>query len=46
NIPNGIPLVYELDDALKPLRSYYLGDAEAAARAASAVADQARGRTS
>ena len=40
NIPNGIPLVYELDDALKPLRSYYLGDAEAAARAAAAVASQ------
>ena len=28
NIPNGIPLVYELDDDLRPLRSYYLGDAE------------------
>ena len=42
NIPNGIPLVYELDDALRPIRSYYLGDAEAAARAAAAVADQGR----
>ena len=41
NIPNGIPLVYELDEALKPIRSYYLGDAEAAARAAAAVAAQA-----
>ena len=41
NIPNGIPLVYELDDALKPIRSYYLGDAEAAAKAAAAVANQA-----
>jgi 2,3-bisphosphoglycerate-dependent phosphoglycerate mutase len=40
NIPNGIPLVYELDDALKPIRHYYLGDAEAAARAAAAVARQ------
>ncbi|MCY7316609.1 MAG: 2,3-diphosphoglycerate-dependent phosphoglycerate mutase [Rubrivivax sp.] len=40
NIPNGIPLVYELDAALKPLRNYYLGDAEAAARAAAAVAAQ------
>ncbi len=40
NIPNGIPLVYELDDALKPLRHYYLGDAQAAARAAAAVAAQ------
>ncbi len=42
NIPNGIPLVYELDADLKPLRSYYLGDAEAAARAAAAVANQAK----
>jgi 2,3-bisphosphoglycerate-dependent phosphoglycerate mutase len=41
NIPNGIPLVYELDDALKPIRSYYLGDAAAAAAAAAAVARQA-----
>jgi 2,3-bisphosphoglycerate-dependent phosphoglycerate mutase len=40
NIPNGIPLVYELDEALKPIRHYYLGDAEAAARAAAAVARQ------
>ncbi|MES2400646.1 MAG: 2,3-diphosphoglycerate-dependent phosphoglycerate mutase [Pseudomonadota bacterium] len=37
NIPNGIPLVYELDENLKPLRHYYLGDAEAAARAAAAA---------
>jgi 2,3-bisphosphoglycerate-dependent phosphoglycerate mutase len=42
NIPNGIPLVYELDDALKPVRSYYLGDAEAAAKAAAAVANQGK----
>jgi 2,3-bisphosphoglycerate-dependent phosphoglycerate mutase len=42
NIPNGIPLVYELDAALKPLRSYYLGDAEAAAKAAAAVASQGK----
>jgi len=42
NIPNGIPLVYELDADLKPLRHYYLGDAEAAARAAAAVAAQGR----
>jgi len=40
NIPTGIPLVYELDDALKPLRHYYLGDPEAAKQAAAAVADQ------
>jgi 2,3-bisphosphoglycerate-dependent phosphoglycerate mutase len=43
NIPNGIPLVYEFDAALRPLRRYYLGDAEAAARAAAAVAAQGRG---
>ena len=42
NIPNGIPLVYELDDELKPLRHYYLGDAEAAAAAAAAVASQGK----
>jgi 2,3-bisphosphoglycerate-dependent phosphoglycerate mutase len=42
NIPNGIPLVYELDAALKPTRSYYLGDAEAAAKAAAAVANQGK----
>ena len=42
NIPNGIPLVYELDAALKPIRSYYLGDAEAAAKAAAAVAAQGK----
>ena len=37
NIPNGIPLVYELDAGLRPIRRYYLGDAEAAARAAAAA---------
>ncbi|MQY50703.1 2,3-diphosphoglycerate-dependent phosphoglycerate mutase [Rhodocyclus tenuis] len=42
NIPTGIPLVYELDDDLKPIRSYYLGDQEAAQAAAAAVANQAR----
>ena len=41
NIPTGIPLVYELDDALKPISSRYLGDAEAAKAAAEAVANQA-----
>ncbi len=40
NIPNGIPLVYELDASLRPIRHYYLGDAEAAAKAAAAVAAQ------
>ncbi|RRS04386.1 2,3-diphosphoglycerate-dependent phosphoglycerate mutase [Aquabacterium soli] len=42
NIPNGIPLVYELDADLKPIRHYYLGDAEAAAKAAAAVATQGK----
>jgi len=40
NIPTGIPLVYELTDELKPIRSYYLGDAAAAEQAAKAVAAQ------
>ena len=44
NIPTGIPLVYELDSGLRPMRHYYLGDpAEAEARAR-AVADQAKAR--
>ncbi len=42
NIPNGIPLVYELDEHLKPIKHYYLGDAEAAAKAAAAVATQGK----
>ena len=39
NIPNGIPLVYELDATLSPITHYYLGDAAAAARAAAAAAN-------
>lgn len=42
NVPTGIPLVYELDKNLKPVKSYYLGDADAAAKAAQAVAAQAK----
>jgi 2,3-bisphosphoglycerate-dependent phosphoglycerate mutase len=42
NIPTGIPLVYELDDQLKPIRHYYLGDPEAAKAAAARVAAQAQ----
>jgi 2,3-bisphosphoglycerate-dependent phosphoglycerate mutase len=42
NIPNGIPLVYELDEQLKPMRHYYLGDPAAAAKAAAAVAAQGK----
>lgn len=41
NIPTGIPLVYVLDDDLKPIESHYLGDPEAAAAAADAVSKQA-----
>ncbi len=41
NIPTGIPLVYELDEELQPIRSGYLGDPEAAKKAAEAVAQQA-----
>ena len=44
NIPTGIPLVYELDEDLTPLRSYYLGDPEEAKKAADRVAAQAKGR--
>src|SRR5205085_12366186 len=40
NIPTGIPLVYELDDDLQPIRHYYLGDPAAAAAAAARVARQ------
>jgi len=43
NIPNGIPLVYELDDQLRPICHYYLGDAQAAAQAALAVTSQGKG---
>lgn len=42
NIPTGIPLVYELNDELEPIDSYYLGDPAAAAAAAQAVADQGK----
>lgn len=40
NIPTGIPLVYELNDDLKPLRHFYLGDPEAIKKATEAVAGQ------
>ncbi len=41
NIPTGVPLAYELDDDLKPLSREFLGDADAIAAAAAAVANQA-----
>jgi len=44
NIPTGIPLVYQLNDDLKPLQKFYLGDQEAAARKADAVASQGKAR--
>lgn len=42
NIPTGIPLVYHLEDDLTPIKRFYLGDQDAIARAAQAVADQTR----
>ena len=44
NIPTGIPLVYELDDDLTPIRNFYLGDPTAVERAARAVADQTKAK--
>jgi len=44
NIPTGVPLVYELDADLKPLRHYYLGDQDEIRKKAEAVARQAKGR--
>jgi 2,3-bisphosphoglycerate-dependent phosphoglycerate mutase len=44
NIPNGQPLVYELDADLKPIRHYYLGDQEAIAAATAAVANQGKAK--
>jgi 2,3-bisphosphoglycerate-dependent phosphoglycerate mutase len=43
NVPTGIPLVYELDDDLRPIRHFYLGDPEAARAAAEKVARQTQG---
>ena len=44
NIPTGMPLVYELDDNLKPLKSYYLGDPEAVKKAMDEVANQGKAK--
>ncbi len=44
NIPTGIPLVYELDDDLKPIKHYYLGDPDEIAKAAAAVANQGKAK--
>ena len=45
NIPTGIPLVYELEDDLRPIRHYYLGDPEAVRRAIHSVASQLKKET-
>jgi len=44
NIPTGLPLVYELDANLKPIKHYYLGDPEEAAKKAAAVANQGKAK--
>jgi len=44
NIPTGVPLVYELDDVLKPIRHYYLGDPAAVEQAMLAVASQGKAK--
>ena len=44
NIPTGMPLVYELDDTLKPIRSEYLGDEESVKKAMKAVAEQGKAK--
>jgi 2,3-bisphosphoglycerate-dependent phosphoglycerate mutase len=44
NIPTGMPLVYELDADLRPIRHYFLGDAQAAEAAARAVANQGKAK--
>lgn len=44
NIPTGVPLVYELDEQLKPIKHYYLGDQEALAAKLQAVANQGKAK--
>ncbi|MFU2208649.1 2,3-diphosphoglycerate-dependent phosphoglycerate mutase [Solidesulfovibrio sp. C21] len=44
NIPTGVPLVYELDDSLKPTRHHYLGDPDAIAKSMAAVAAQGKAK--
>jgi 2,3-bisphosphoglycerate-dependent phosphoglycerate mutase len=45
NIPTGVPLVYELDETLRPLKHYYLGDQDAINAAIQAVANQAKAKS-
>jgi 2,3-bisphosphoglycerate-dependent phosphoglycerate mutase len=44
NVPTGVPLVYELDDALQPIRRYYLGDQDAISKAMHSVANQGKAK--
>jgi len=44
NIPTGVPLVYEMDEQLRPMRHYYLGDEEEIKRKAQRVAEQGRAK--
>jgi 2,3-bisphosphoglycerate-dependent phosphoglycerate mutase len=44
DIPTGVPLVYKLDDHLRALNNYYLGDPETVAKAAASVAGQLSGK--
>ncbi|HTN28064.1 MAG TPA: 2,3-diphosphoglycerate-dependent phosphoglycerate mutase, partial [Burkholderiales bacterium] len=44
NIPTGVPLVYELDDALSPLRHRYVGDAAEVAKRVAAVSAQGKAK--
>lgn len=44
NVPTGVPLVYEFDDNFKPVKNYYLGDAEAIKAAQDAVANQGKAK--
>jgi 2,3-bisphosphoglycerate-dependent phosphoglycerate mutase len=43
NIPTAVPVVYEVEDDMKPIRRYYLGDEEAVRKSVQAVADQTKG---
>jgi 2,3-bisphosphoglycerate-dependent phosphoglycerate mutase len=44
NIPTGVPLVYELDENLIPIKNYYLGDQDAIAKKAAEVAAQGKAK--
>ena len=44
DIPTGIPLIYELDDQLKPIKHYYLGDPDIVAKAMQKVANQGKSK--